>query len=302
MRRRHLPFLAASAALSWGTKAAAQDLPTRPIRLVVTFPPGGSSDIVGRSVAVRMQDALGQTVIVDNRPGANGAIAGQMLAKANPDGYTLMVGSIGVFAIIPSFNRALAELGVGVDGVRSTPFSGEPDILAGLSPETRTLLQSSTEDIYRRFIGLVAAARRLPAAEVDRIGQGRVWPGNTALELKLVDRMGGLDAAVAAAAKRAGITGEVRTVDIERQEPPFVQLVNSFMDSGEEEQVARDPFAKLAAASRLQLFAAVGDLQAMASGPTMQAACMECSGMGSPRVVSAKAGSDWLARLAALAQ
>jgi tripartite-type tricarboxylate transporter receptor subunit TctC len=73
--------------------------PNRPIRMLVPFVAGGSSDIVGRSVAIRMQEALGQTVIVDNRPGANGAIAGQILAKASPDGYTLMVGSIGVFAI-----------------------------------------------------------------------------------------------------------------------------------------------------------------------------------------------------------
>ncbi|MFO0483748.1 MAG: Bug family tripartite tricarboxylate transporter substrate binding protein [bacterium] len=73
--------------------------PNRPLRMLVPFVAGGSSDIVGRSVALRMQEALGQTVIVDNRPGANGAIAGQMLAKASPDGYTLMVGSIGVFAI-----------------------------------------------------------------------------------------------------------------------------------------------------------------------------------------------------------
>ncbi len=73
--------------------------PSRPLRMLVPFVAGGSSDIVGRSVALRMQEALGQTVIVDNRPGANGAIAGQMLAKASPDGYTLMVGSIGVFAI-----------------------------------------------------------------------------------------------------------------------------------------------------------------------------------------------------------
>lgn len=73
--------------------------PNRPIRMLVPFVAGGSSDIIGRSVAIRMQEALGQTVIVDNRPGANGAIAGQILAKASPDGYTLMVGSIGVFAI-----------------------------------------------------------------------------------------------------------------------------------------------------------------------------------------------------------
>ena len=82
--------------------------PSRPIRMLVPFVAGGSSDIVGRSVAIRMQESLGQTVIVDNRPGANGAIAGQILSKANPDGYTLMIGSIGVFAINVALFKDLA--------------------------------------------------------------------------------------------------------------------------------------------------------------------------------------------------
>jgi protease-4 len=156
------------------------------------------------------------------------------------------------------------------------------------------------EDIYRRFTTLVATARKLPVAEVDRIGQGRVWAGSTALELKLVDRMGGLDVAVAAAAKRAGLKGEVRTIDIEREESPFVTLLNDFFGPGEEQEQVRDPYAKLAGASRLQLLAAVADLKTIASGPTMQAACMECGGMGSPRVAQAKAGGDWLTLLKGL--
>jgi protease-4 len=172
-------------------------------------------------------------------------------------------------------------------------------VLAGLSPKTRVILQSSVEDIYRRFTGLVAAARKLPVAEVDRIGQGRVWAGTAAMQLKLVDKMGGLDAAVAAAAARAGVKGTVRTIDIERPESPLVALFRGVMGPGEQqEQVARDPFAKLAAASRLRLLAAVGDMHAIAQGPTMQAACAECSGMGSPRVARAKAGEGWLATLA----
>ncbi len=92
-----IPLLSAFQPTSAQAQGAAW--PNRPVRMLVPFVAGGSSDIVGRTVAIRMQEALGQTVIVDNRPGANGAIAGQMLAKASPDGYTLMVGSIGVFAI-----------------------------------------------------------------------------------------------------------------------------------------------------------------------------------------------------------
>ena len=65
-----------------------------------------------------------------------------------------ITGSIGVFAVIPSFNRLLDQVGIGADGVKSTPYTGAPDVLRGLSPDTRLLLQASVEDIYRRFTGL----------------------------------------------------------------------------------------------------------------------------------------------------
>lgn len=87
------------AALMPRSARAQQGWPSKPIRLVVPFVAGGSSDIVGRSVVQRMQAALGQNVVVDNRPGANGGIAAAEVARAPADGYTFMVGSIGVFAI-----------------------------------------------------------------------------------------------------------------------------------------------------------------------------------------------------------
>jgi protease-4 len=272
--------------------------------LVVRVDSGGGSVLASEEIRQALVDAkkTGLPIVASFGPVA--ASGGYWLSTAADEIIaqpSTITGSIGVFAIIPSFNRSLAELGIGTDGVKSTPYSGEPDILGGLSPETRVILQSSVEDIYRRFTGLVAASRKLPIAEVDRIGQGRVWAGNTAVQLKLVDSLGGLDAAVAAAAHRAGLKGKVRTVDIERPESPVVALFKSIAGGGEEqEQVSRDPFAKLAAASRMQLFAAIGDLQAMANGPTMQAACMECGVLGSPRTAAAKAGSDWASRLALL--
>ncbi|MFZ4689841.1 MAG: signal peptide peptidase SppA [Polymorphobacter sp.] len=272
--------------------------------LVVRVDSGGGSVLASEEIRQALVDAKkgGLPIVASFGPVA--ASGGYWLATAADEIIaqpSTITGSIGVFAIIPSFNRTLAEYGIGADGVKSTPYSGEPDILRGLSPETRVILQSSVEDIYRRFTGLVAASRKLPLAEVDRIGQGRVWSGSTALQLKLVDSMGGLDAAVAAAGRRAGLKGELRTVDIERAESPLVQLLNSFAGPGEEqEQVARDPFAKLTAASRLQLLAALGDMQAMANGPTMQAACLECGAMGSPRTAAAQAGGSWLGKLALL--
>jgi tripartite-type tricarboxylate transporter receptor subunit TctC len=92
MRRRHLPLLAAASALVLGRPAVAQDnWPTRTIRIVVTFPPGGSSDIVARVLADILSQKLPQRVIVDNRPGAGGTLAAQHVSTQPPDGYTLML-------------------------------------------------------------------------------------------------------------------------------------------------------------------------------------------------------------------
>src|SRR5688572_2187343 len=79
--------------------ASAQSYPAKPIRVIIPFVAGGSSDIVGRAIASKFQEYLGQPGIVENRPGANGSIAAEFVAKAEPDGYTVLVGSIGVFSI-----------------------------------------------------------------------------------------------------------------------------------------------------------------------------------------------------------
>jgi len=79
--------------------AQAQAWPSKPIKVVIPFVAGGSSDIVGRAMGSKFQEFLGQPAIVENKPGANGSIAAEYVAKADPDGYTVLVGSIGVFSI-----------------------------------------------------------------------------------------------------------------------------------------------------------------------------------------------------------
>jgi tripartite-type tricarboxylate transporter receptor subunit TctC len=97
----------AGAALVAGFAAHAQSFPSKPIHVIIPFVAGGSSDIVGRAIAGKFQDLLGQPGVVENKPGANGAIAAEYVAKSAPDGYTVLVGSIGVFSINSALFRDL---------------------------------------------------------------------------------------------------------------------------------------------------------------------------------------------------
>ncbi len=128
-----------------------------------------------------------------------------------------ITGSIGVFAILPTFQRSLERLGVRIDGVGSTRLSGQLSALRELGPDARRILQASVEDAYRIFTGKVADARGISIERVEKLAGGRVWTGEEALELGLVDQLGSLDEAVAAAARLAGLPdGAYGIVELER--------------------------------------------------------------------------------------
>jgi tripartite-type tricarboxylate transporter receptor subunit TctC len=107
--RHRLTVLLAAALIAGAPRGvSAQDYPNRPIRLVVAFTAGGTTDFVARLLAERMRGSLGQSVVVENKPGANGAIAAEYVAKADPDGYTLFFTTVGAVAINPALRGNLA--------------------------------------------------------------------------------------------------------------------------------------------------------------------------------------------------
>jgi tripartite-type tricarboxylate transporter receptor subunit TctC len=108
MLQRILSALALCLFAAFATAAMAEDYPTRPIRMVIAFPAGGPTDFVGRLLADKLKDLLGQNVIVDNRAGANGAIGADYVAKSDPDGYTLFFTTVGAVAITPAMRSNLS--------------------------------------------------------------------------------------------------------------------------------------------------------------------------------------------------
>jgi tripartite-type tricarboxylate transporter receptor subunit TctC len=146
-----LPLLAAAAALPFASTALAADpYPNRPLTMVVPFPPGGGNDAIGRLVAQKMGEGLGQPVIVDNRAGAGTTIGTAYAAKAAPDGYTLLLSSVTTHALAPHLYAR-----PGYDALRS--FA--PVSLLASTPYVMTIGASQP---YRTVQDVVAAAKAHP--------------------------------------------------------------------------------------------------------------------------------------------
>jgi len=207
-----------------------------------------------------------------------------------------ITGSIGIFGVIPSAEAGLAKIGVNSDGVKTTPLSGEPDVLGGFSPEFDRVAQSAIENGYRDFINRVATARKKTPEQVDAIGQGRVWAGGTARQNGLVDRLGGMDEALAEAAKRAGLKPDGwHAVYIEPQ-PSFAgTLLSGLMPKRDASVAPMDIFALAQWQQQLFVQRVAADLEMLTRVQGVQARCLECVDFGVP--VTVKTESGWLSVL-----
>ncbi|MCZ2498281.1 tripartite tricarboxylate transporter substrate binding protein [Xylophilus sp. Kf1] len=150
-RRFVVSALAAGAcALAAGTAAAADTWPTQPLRMIVGFAPGGANDVLARLLARELQQSLGQSVVVENRAGAGGLIADELVAKAKPDGYTLLLGSIGGNTIAPVLAKKLT-------------FDPRKDLAPiSLVAESGNALLVNAALPYRSVKDVIATARKEP--------------------------------------------------------------------------------------------------------------------------------------------
>ncbi len=192
--------------------------------------PGGSafaSEVI-RDQVVATKEA-GKPVVVSM--GSSAASGGYWIAAPADEIWaapTTITGSIGIFAFFATFERTAAELGLYVDGVGTSALSSLYATGFGpLEDNVADIFQQSVEFGYQDFLNTVAEGRSLSTDYVDSVGQGRVWIGERAIELKLVDKIGGIDEAVAAAAQLAGLD-EYDRVEMTDDPSPFDAFLSNF--------------------------------------------------------------------------
>lgn len=191
--------------------------------------PGGSalaSDIIWREVILTKKV---KPVIVSM--GDLAASGGYYISAAADSIFaepTTITGSIGVFGVIPNFQNLMNnKIGVHYDGVKTGKFA---DLMTSfdrpLTAEERDIIQREVDKVYGTFTKVVADGRKLSIADVDSIGQGRVWTGAQGVNNKLVDRLGNLDAAIQAAAKKAKLSN-YKVSQYPEKEDPFTSILNN---------------------------------------------------------------------------
>src|SRR5437868_9856961 len=248
--------------------------------LVVRVDSPGGSVLASERIRQALLEAKSKKIPIVVSMGSVAASGGYWVSTPADFIYaepSTITGSIGVFGVIPSFQGTLQKLGVGADGVKTTPLSGEPDPCKGPSPEAGQLIQTGVEAMYGRFLNIVAQARHKTPADVDKIAQGRVWDGGTAHQLGLVDGFGGMSEAIAKAAQLAGL-GNERGVRFLEPQPSFRdQLIETLADRDDEDSARPgDAFSTLALQPEQQLATAIAEVRAIMSGPSIQARCLEC--------------------------
>ncbi|MGN6270011.1 MAG: signal peptide peptidase SppA [Sphingomonas sp.] len=274
--------------------------------LVVRVDSPGGSAFASEQIRQAILQAKAQKLPVIVSMGSLAASGGYWVSTAGDMIFAepnTITGSIGIFGIIPTFENTLKKIGVTSDGIRTTPLSGQPDVVGGTNPTVDAIFQAGIEHGYNEFISRVAQARKMTPERVNEIAQGHVWDGGTARQLGLVDRFGGLDDAIAEAAKRAGLDpAKVHAEYLEKKPGRLEQLAAQLARDNDDDDAAQqgDAFSRIAAQRRAVFAEVLGEVRALSNGAAIQARCLECGALGPP-TPSAKDTSLMNAILAKLA-
>jgi protease IV len=256
--------------------------------LVVRVDSPGGSVLASERIRQALLDAKAHKIPVVVSMGSVAASGGYWVSTPADFIYaepSTITGSIGVFAVLPSFQGTLQKLGLGADGVKTSPLAGEPDLLKGPSPEANQLLQTGVESMYGRFLGIVAASRHKTPQQIDQIAQGRVWDGGTARQIGLVDGFGGINEAIAKAAELAGLGSERGIRYLEPQRSFRDQLIDALAEQNDgTSEAPADAFSMLARQPQQQLAAALAEVRGILSGSSIQARCIECPPVAPARI------------------
>jgi protease-4 len=255
--------------------------------LVVRVDSPGGSVLASERIRQALLEAKSKKIPIVVSMGSVAASGGYWVSTPADFVYaepSTITGSIGVFGVLPSFQGTLQKLGIGADGVKTTPLSGEPDLFKGPSPQASQLIQTGVESMYGRFLGIVAASRHKTPQQIDQIAQGRVWDGGTARQIGLVDGFGGMSDAIAKAAQLAKLGDERSVRYLEPQRSFQDQLIEALANRDGDTGAPADAFSTLARQPEQQLAAVIGEMRSILSGPSIQARCLECPPVAPARI------------------
>jgi len=224
----------ASDTLAEALNDAAEDPAVKAIVLRIDSPGGSplASDLIWQ--AIRDVQKQGKPVIASlSDLAASGGYYVASAADAIVSQPQTLTGSIGVFVIRPVLAGLMEKLGVGVESVTR---GARADLLLStvpLSAETRAVLRDDVQHTYDRFLGRVAEGRKLETAAIDKVARGRVWTGEQALGIGLIDRLGGIPEAVLAAKEKLGLDAEADVLLVQYPPPkPVAQQLVEALQGG----------------------------------------------------------------------
>lgn len=250
--------------------------------LVIRIDSGGGSAFASEVIRAEIAALRARGIPVLVSMGSVAASGGYWIAAGADEIWatpTSITGSIGVFGAFPTLEASLAKLGIHTDGVGTTELSGALRSDRPLSPKAGEIIQQSVDHIYRRFIRLVADARKTEPEAIDQVAQGQIWSGAKAKTLGLVDHLGNLEDVIAAAAQRAQL--ENYAVEVIRQplspgEEFLRQLMSSQVGALLSAQLTREGLPLTSWQEIKPLLRPLTDLQKMNDPRAIYAWCADC--------------------------